>query len=129
MAAGPALECEDRIPVRRFGYRHSTGGEQSRRAGFLYRNAFNFQRSLPRQLQRRSAWLELSLLIEAMGLAATDDIVNSTDLITASATTSAAWRCPLLAQSGHPSCARQCPLLGVKRTLAGSLAIIDAIGC
>jgi hypothetical protein len=28
-------------------------------------------------------------------------------------------QCPLLAQSGHPRCARQCPLLGVKRTSTG----------
>ena len=40
-------------------------------------------------------------------------VANAIDAMSYAATS---WRCPLLAQSGHPWLHRTCPLLGVKRT-------------
>jgi len=59
--AGPALGCKDRISIYRLGDRDSTGdgpcGSKSSPCACI------LQCGLSRPLQRRSAWLELSLLV------------------------------------------------------------------
>ena len=59
--AGPALGCKDRISIYRLGDRDSTGdgpcGSTSSPCACI------LQCGLSRPLQRRSAWLELSLLV------------------------------------------------------------------
>jgi outer membrane immunogenic protein len=59
MAAGPALECEDRISICRFGHRNSADHRDSLRD--LPRRFV--QRSVPRSIQRRARRFELSLLM------------------------------------------------------------------